>query len=199
MEYHTTINECNKENYPMHIYYIDYCKAFDLVEHWALERVLDRLNIEPMKNILMTLIRNSTTNLKVNNTILNDTINIHKGTKQGDSISLLLFILFISPLLWKLEKNINGINCNSLSIKTAAIMDDIVIATDNHVEMAYIIKTIKKFSKATGMQINPKKSAYAHKNNAHSSLPIIDGTPFSDLGADKSYRYLGVWINLNLN
>ena len=195
----STINECNKQNHPLHVYFIDYSKAFDSVEHWVLEKIFKKLNLGSLSDVLMTLLKRSSTQLKVNNQILPTPISITKGTKQGDGISPLLFILFMAPLLWKLEKDMTGVVCNGMRMKTAAIMDDVAIATDNLVEAAYVIETLKKYSKATGIQMNPKKSAYAHKNDLHSLLPIVNNIPFEDLGPNKSYRYLGVWLNLNLD
>jgi len=166
-----------------------------------MKRIFNKFNLGPLSNVLMTLLRCSTTNLKVkvNEEILKEIINIERGTKQGDGISPLLFLLFMSLLLWKIEKDIKEIECNGLTLKSAAIMDDVAIATNNLIKAAYIIETLKKYSLATGIQMNPKKSAYAHKNDPNSYLPVVNNIPFDDLGAEKSYRYLEVWINLNLD
>lgn len=195
----TTINECNKKNHPLHLYYIDYSKAFDSVEHWVIEDILKHIGAGQLGNAIMKVLTNSNTRLKINNTVLPDKIPITRGTKQGDGISPLLFILFISPLLWKLEHSYKGVNCNGIKFNTAAIIDDIAIATDSTSEAKNIINDIKLYSQITGIKVNPKKSAYAHKNSTENYLPEIEGKKFQDLGASISYRYLGIWLNLDLD
>jgi hypothetical protein len=193
--------ECNKENHSMHIYFIDYSKAFDSVKHWVMKRIFDKLNLGPLSNVLMTLLKRSTTNLKVNKEILKEIINIEQGTKQ-DGISLLLFLLFMSPLLWKMEKDMKGIECNGLTLKIVAIMDDVAIATDNLIEAAYIIETLKKYSAATGIQMNPKKSAYAHKTLSSTKYHFLLSTPTSQFNSRKKnnsrFHYSRLrWVHTN--
>lgn len=195
----TTINECNKENHPLHLYYIDYSKAFDTVEHWVIEAILNHIGAGHLGKAITKVLTNSNTKLKINDTILPEKIPITRGTKQGDGISPLLFILFISPLLWKLEHTYKGVNCNGIKFKAAAIIDDIAIATDSTAEAKDIIKDIAYYSSITGIKVNPKKSAYAHKNTGDQYLPEINGKKFQDLGHSTSYRYLGVWLNLDLD
>ena len=193
------INESNKNNLPIHLFYIDYSKAFDSVEHWVLRRIFEKLKLGHMGEVIMDLIANSTTQIKINNEIIDSTINIGRGTKQGDGISPLLFNLFMSPLLWKIEKESEGINYNGLKFKVAAIMDDVVYGTQNSKEGERITNIVFNYSKITGININPKKSAYAWKNDTRVYSPTYKGKEFELLGSSKSYRYLGFWLNLDLN
>lgn len=195
----STINESQKTNHPLHVYYIDYSKAFDSVEHWVLDSIFEHLNIGQLGYVISSLLASSTTRLKINEKISDTRIPIQRGTKQGDVISPLLFLIFMAPCLWQIEKTCKGISINKMGMKCAAIMDDVVLTTDDNLEAKYMINVFRKFSEVTGIQINPKKSAYAYKNVSHKVLPVIDNKPFEDLGSEKSYRYLGVWINLELN
>lgn len=195
----STINECKKENHPLHVYYIDYSKAFDSVEHWVIEDILEHLGLGHFGYVVSSLLTSSYTRLKINNKISEKSICIEKGTKQGDVISPLLFLLFIAPCLWKLEKTCKGVEINNIKLKVAAIMDDVVLATDNIEDGKNMINIMKEFSAITGIKINPKKSAYAYANTDHKFLPESEGKYFDDLGNKKSYKYLGVWVNLDLD
>lgn len=121
------INKSNKENHPIHLYYIDFSKVFDSVEHWAITKILNHIGAGYAGEIISQLLTNSYTSLKINNNISNTKIPILRGTKQGDVILPLLFIFFIALLLWKIDNTTKGININNHSLKSAAIMDDIAL------------------------------------------------------------------------
>ncbi len=40
----STIYAINENSHPMHLIYIDFCKAFDSVEHWVIEDILNHIN-----------------------------------------------------------------------------------------------------------------------------------------------------------
>ena len=195
----STINECYKEDHPLHVFYIDYSKAFDSVEHWVIEAILEHLNLGHLGYVIHSLLIFSSTRLKINNEISDRSIPIQKGTKQGDVISPLLFLLFMAPLLWKIETECKGVEVNGIKMKCGAIMDDVVLTTDSVSDAKKMMEIMTEYSEITGIQINPKKSAYAYRKVDTKFLPTINGKKFADLGSTTSYRYLGVWINLELD
>ncbi len=195
----TTIKAAKDNNLPLHLLYIDFAKAFDSVEHWALEKILTRLNAGKLGENIMGILRGSKTKLRVNNEVHQEEIDLQRGTKQGDVISPLLFIVFLCPLLWTLERKCKGFKWRDIKFNTAVIVDDIAFGTSTAEDAELGLQIVKDFSGATGMQINAKKSAYAFKNVDRPIFPIHNGIPFDVLGADKCYRYLGLWINLNLD
>lgn len=77
----TTINECNKSNYPLHLYFINFSKAFDLVEHWVIKSILSKLRLDHLTEVIMDLLQGSYTKLKINNTIQENIISLERGTK----------------------------------------------------------------------------------------------------------------------
>jgi len=77
------MEQAHKDNRSLHIAYIDYRKAFDLVPHSWLIRVLEIYKIDTMIiNSLQQLIKKWTTSLQVkvkNNQIMSDPIRIGRG------------------------------------------------------------------------------------------------------------------------
>ncbi len=195
----TMLKEVKDTNHPIHLIFIDFSKAFDSVEHWALQKIMEHLKAGKLGENIIELLRGSSTSLKINGVISQEKINLNRGTKQGDVISPLLFILFLSPLLWTIDKKCKGVTGRATKFKTAAIIDDIAFASDSKDDAEKGLNFIKEFSEVTGIDINPKKSAYAFRNVGTPLFPSHKGIPFAVLGADKSYRYLGIWINLDLN
>ena len=49
------------------------------------------------------------------------------------------------------------------------------------------------------MDINPNKSAYTYINDNSTWKPSHNREVFKILGKESYYKYLGVWINLDLN
>ena len=168
------------------------------MEHWVIEAILQHLQLGHLGYVIHDLLTRSHTQLKYNNQISESKIKIERGTKQGDVISPLLFLLFMAPLLWKIETTCKGVSINGIQMKAGAIMDDVVLTTDDTSDAIKMINTVFEWSEITGININPKKSAYVYKNISNTYLPMWKGKKFEDLGDTKSYKYLGVWINLNL-
>lgn len=193
------INECNKHSKEMHIMYINYSKAFDSVEHWVLKSILSHIGTGYMGEIILNLIKDSTTKLKFNNKIIDKEIDLQRGTKQGDGISPLLFNIFMTPVLKTLEAENEGISINGFNFNCAAIIDDVVYGSSTATEAEKATNIVKKFSEITGININPKKLAYAWKNCTSTFRLEYQGKPFELLGEGKSYRYLGFWLNLDLD
>ncbi len=95
----TMLKEVKETNHPIHLIFIDFSKAFDSVEHWALRRILKHIKAGKLGENIIKLLRDSTTSLKINGEISQEKIELRRGTKQGDVISLLLFVIFLALLL----------------------------------------------------------------------------------------------------
>lgn len=199
--YLTVIRDAHCKNRELHALYIDYSKAFDSVEHWVFELIFTHLKIGKLGTVIHSLLTPATTNLKINNKISPESIKFERGTKQGDVISPILFLLFMAPLLFTLQKKCKGYNNPDTAVKLtcSAIMDDILVTTDTKSDAKKAVKIITEFADITGMDINPKKSAYAWLNTKHPITPKYNNILFDRLGETQPYKYLGVWISLNLD
>lgn len=195
----SVIQDANTHNIPIHLLYIDFKKAFDSVEHWVIDDILKHLKLGHFGKVVHGLLPNTTTKLRVNGDIIDADIPIERGTKQGDVISPLLFLLFIAPLLWTLNKNCLGYSHGNVNLKEAAIMDDVAFVSNSVSDIKKAHKILLRFSKATGMQLNSDKSAYTYAHDTSDFIPKFKSKPFKILSSSESYKYLGVWLNLDLN
>lgn len=167
--YLCTIKDANQFNRELHALYIDFKKAYDSVEHWTLKEIFEHLKLGKIGNVIMSILSNTYTNLKINSEILDEKIWFECGVKQGDTISPILFLMFMTPLLATLEaSHIGYLNTRTgIHMNTTAIMDDVLTVTDNVNDIIKAHQIINDFAEATGMQINPTKSAYAWLNAPH--------------------------------
>lgn len=199
--YLSVIRDAKISNRELHSLYIDYSKAFDSVEHWVFELIFTHLNIGKLGTVIHSLLAPAITKLKINDTICPQTIKFERGTKQGDVISPILFLLFMAPLLHTIQNKCKGYHNPDTAVKLtcSAIMDDVLVTSDSRTDAKKAVKIITEYAHVTGMDINPKKSAYAWLNTTQPITPKYNNIQFDMLGETQPYKYLGVWISLNLD
>ena len=96
-------------------------------------------------------------------------IKINNGILQGDTMSPLLFILSIDPILNEIDNIIKGIEIKkdnkNIKINKLVYMDDLKIFINENENAAEIDNKIINLYKNIGMKINESKSGIAaHKN-----------------------------------
>ena len=77
-------------------------------------------------------------------------------------------------------------------MKAGAIMNDVVLVTDTTADAAKMINITLEYSDITGMQINPKKSAYVYRNVSTKHMPKYKNKEFKDLRSTQFYKYLRI-------
>ena len=82
-----TIEKSNEYNLPLCIGFIDYEKAFDTVEHFAIFEALRKTTInETYINILQSIYSQATARIHLDK-LVSDEFPIHSGVRQGDPLS----------------------------------------------------------------------------------------------------------------
>ena len=90
---------------------VDIKSAFNLVDHGFLFQTLTCLGIPAdVMNIIKDLHSDASTSICTNSGST-QAVQLHRGTIQADSLSPLLFILFIEPLIRWLQVNDRGYRC----------------------------------------------------------------------------------------
>ena len=101
-------NVCNSES-DAYFISLDFQKAFDSVDQQWLLRVLQKMNF-PTNFIQIIKSLNNNVNVKVLvNGFQTKNIQIQKGVRQGDPLSLYLFLLAVEPFVAAINQNIEGL------------------------------------------------------------------------------------------
>jgi ribonuclease HI len=177
--------------------FVDFRKAFDsipwdviefaLVQH-GLPRAFCRAVMELYSEALSATVETSYG--------LTDPIAITQGVRQGCPLSPLLFNLAIDFLLRRLEHENRGFKWGRVWIPALAYADDVVLfCRDDARELLEILRDFCDFS---GLCINPRKCALMPVHGPHPIL-MEDGIPIPVLEQGECYKYLGVWVNVQLN
>ena len=116
---------------PVYACYVDFKKAFDLVDR---DLLLVRLNEMGIKGRLLvsiqSLYKEMTSSICLNG-MLTDWFGIKYGVKQGDNLSPSFFSCFINPLLSEIDKCESGIMYSDFMVSSLAYTDDIILLSNS--------------------------------------------------------------------
>ena len=112
------IEKSNEYNLQLCIGFIDYEKAFDTVEHFAIFEALRKTNInETYINILQNIYSPATARIHLDK-LVSDEFPIHRGVRKGDPLSPQLFTAFMEEVFKKADisegVNVDGENLTNL-------------------------------------------------------------------------------------
>ena len=160
----STINVTNFENVAAGlIVSLDAKKAFDSVEHSYIKLVLGKFGCSSFVPIFETLYSELETNILVNGKI-SKSYKILRGVKQGDSLSCILFIMCMEPLLRNIDNNVNIGSIDSLTLgaelpKVYAYADDVNgTIKDTELSLENVFLEYERLSKLSGLELNADKT-----------------------------------------
>ena len=77
--------------------------------------------------------------------------------RQGDPIAMLLYIIYVEPLLQMLEKSMTGLKVTGIGKSLEAYCDDKNVMTDNLGDFDIVDDVIGKFEKVSGAILSRNK------------------------------------------
>lgn len=87
-------------------------------------------------------------------------MNLSRGVRQGDGLSLTLFIMFLNPLLRWLDRIETGYTLNNgHKINSLAFCDDLSAVCTSRDKCQQYLSDVHEFCKYNNLQISLKKSA----------------------------------------
>ena len=219
------LTDAKESNHDVYALFVDFSSAFNTVYHDKLFSVLRQLGFpENCIAAVASLYRGSTTKVRLAGTST-EAIPIQRGTLHGDSLSPLLFILAIEPLMRWLHAGGRcyalGCTGRELKVAAAAYADDLLALAASAEDLTVQAQKIQRYSDWVGLRPNVSKCAvsaalYGYANDCSMTNPYNDGLvrmasdrlqglklagatpPFLHPHRD-TYRYLGVDLTLSLD
>ena len=188
--------------------WLDYQKAFDSVQHKWLIKALELAKVpEKIITANKTLMKKLSTNVNIQSgatSIESQPIQYIRGIFQGDSLSVLLFILsvnLLSYLLNKLQGYCIGENENrNQNISHLFFVDDLKLFATNMNQMKLLLDQITQFFNDIGMKFEQSKCSYMAvergKITAATEPITINNVTITPMKEGDSYKYLGQDENL---
>jgi hypothetical protein len=135
------IDIVNKQAPEALIVSLDARKAFDSVSHEYIRKMLCEFGLANFVPIFDILYEHQKVNIAVNGNLL-EGYEIKNGVKQGDSLSCILFIMCMDPLIRNIENNnsIERLEINDLPVpKIVAYADDVSCLINNDINSLQMV------------------------------------------------------------
>ena len=180
------IEKSNEYNLPLCLGFVDYEKAFDSVEHFAIFQALEKININKTYiNILRNIYATATARIHLDNHV-SETFKIQRGVRQGDPISPKLFIATIEEVFKTAELE-GSIEIDGEHLTDLRFADDVVLCAENTETLEGNFNKLNEWSKNIGLQIHRGKTKYM--SNQATTRPVkIGEEPIEKV---PKYTYLG--------
>lgn len=144
---------------------LDLEKAFDRVDHEFMWKILKKYNFpENFINCLRKLYKNATSSVLFNG-FLTSPFAILSSVRQGCPLSMVLFTLYIEPLIRLIDRNIKGVLIDNNFIKIVAFADDLNIFIRDDSEFDMALQLIHYYSLYSKIKLNSQKSQFIRYNN----------------------------------
>lgn len=172
----TVIEKCTEYQMTLWLAFIDYKKAFDSVESWAVIQSLRNARIDHRYTNLIDNIYNNATvrvTLGQNQT---DEIHIKRGVRQGDTLSPKLLTLVLEDVFKKLSWEQHGLSIPGARLNHLRFADDIVLLSDNPEDIQQMIYELNRASLLVGLEMNLSKTKIMTNDRDNNTIIRVNQT-----------------------
>ena len=183
--------------------FIDLQKAFDWVDRKLLLYKLNEFyKIDgKMYWAIKSLLKNSQSCIRLNNSLCTNWFNVTSGVRQGDSLSPFLFSLFINDLATELKTLDCGVSLNENNkISILLYADDIVIMSESEGDLQKMLDNLSVWCNKWSLNVNLSKSNIIHfrkRNITQTMTQFMLGS--ETLSFVDEYKYLGLYLNEHMD
>lgn len=177
--------------------FVDFQRAFDSIPHDKLWSFLDSIGVSgKFIRILRSLYDRASIRVRSIGAY-SESFDVTEGVLQGESLSPLLFLLYISDFEnFFREEGLYGVNIDNLTdVLLLLYADDTVILARHQVDLHYKLKALRKYCDSKGLKVNITKTKILIFQRAGKTKAIKDHFMKyngSNLEIVRSYVYLGV-------
>ena len=203
------IEGVKRRNLPAVMVFVDFCKAFDSINHNTMFNILKAYGIPPH---LVEAIRLSYSNLRAKIRSPDgetDYFKIHAGVMQGDTLAPFLFIIVLDFAMRKAilgkEQELGFTIQQRRSSRYPAVAicdldfaDDIVLLSNEIDQARQLLLRVQQECRNVGLELNSKKTKSMFYNTDVAKIFTIDNTEVKQAlteTGDQDFKYLGAWCN----
>ena len=173
---------------------LDFFKAYDRVFLGFLLKVLEKMNFSSVFIAWIKMLHEGASTCFILQS-LTASIVVSFSIRQGDPLAMLLYIVYIEPLLVALERCLSGLQLRGPSLEFSAVeayCDDVNILTDRDEDFPKIDLEIKKFEKVSGAILSRSKKS---KVMGFGKWNKRENWPLSWLSCERSIKVFGIFLS----
>ena len=157
------ISYANQKSFPLAFINIDQEKAFDRVDHQYLFKVLESFGFKQNFLSWIKLLYNDVFTSVLVNGHISEAFSISRSVRQGCSLSPLLYVLCLEPLVHAIRRHPEIIGLpvplSPEPIKVSLYADDLTVITTSETSIQALLCILNTYASATGTRINRQKSS----------------------------------------
>jgi hypothetical protein len=181
------VERSREHHMPLVIVFVDFLKAFDMLDHEYMFETLSEFGIdEGIIALIQRCYEDSSLSLKLFTKELR--IPIHKGVRQGDTISPALFTAALERAIRQLDWDTRGIRIDGRHLHHLRFADDVVLFARDTVEATDMLSQFTEACGRAGLKINEKKTQYMATPWTNPGTVLHGNIPLDRVD---SYVYLG--------
>ena len=180
--------------------FVDYKKAFDLVNHDCLWYKLLKLGIRGhIINIIKSMYENIVSVVKdPSSQAYSKEITCKIGVRQGECLSPFLFAMYVNDLETKLSEKVSGVEIFDLKMFLLLYADDAVIFSDSVNGLQDSLNVLSQYCKRWKLHLNTDKTkVLVFKRGGRSSKQENWSFDGRKLEVVKAIKYLGITLSQN--
>lgn len=186
------IEKSTEYQFPLWLAFIDFKKAFDSVETWAVLDALRNARVDHRYiDIINSIYKNAT--LKVAIPQHTNPVKIKRGVRQGDTISPKLFTLVLEDIFKRLNWEDKGLSIAGSRLSNLRFADDIVLFASDPAELQTMVNDLLDASLNVGLEMNLSKTKIMTTDSTSTATITVRGALLERVDR---YVYLGQEIKL---
>ena len=152
----SSLFQVQQENREACLISLDFFKAYDRVMLDFLVKVMEKMNFgAAFISWIYMLHQGAKTRFLLG--FLTRAIWVRFSIRQGDPLSMILYIIYVEPLLMALEKSLSGLKLSSVQQTLEAYCDDINVITDDLGDFRRLEEKVVEFEKFSGALLSRNK------------------------------------------
>ena len=185
------IEKSNEYNLPLCIDFIDYEKAFDTSEHFAIFEALRKTDVnETYINILQNIYNQATARVHLDKLVSTE-FPVHRGVRQGGPHSPKLFTAAMEEVFKKADIS-EGVNVDGENLTNLRFANDVALFNETTKQMEKRLNNLNSESLKVCFKIHKGKTKYM-TNHADSEDILIDQQKIEKV---TEFKYLGQTTHL---
>ena len=204
---HCIIEYYKQKNDRVYVAFVDYSKAFDLIDRSSLWLKLIQNGVKgKIINVIHNMYKNAKSCVKSGNNI-SDFFTCNIGVRQGENLSPILFAIYLNDFKDSISKSFNGLESMGLELHAEMdtfinlyvllYADDTIILAESAEQLQKALRELNEYCRKWSLKINTSKTKIVIFSRGKVKKYPKFYVDMDEIEVKDDYVYLGVVFNYN--